>query len=88
MQRPSSKDINANLPDISIEHSIRGRDQQTEQDTASSPLPVTPDDNDRTVPPPRPAPVCLQKKHIHEIRRSSRVPVKRKLYDAGTGKYI
>ena len=83
VQSPSSKDIDLYPLDTSTDHSIRGNDQQDEQGTAPNPLPITHDVNDERVSPPHPAP-----EHIPEVRRSSRVPVKRKLYDAATGKYV
>ena len=88
LQSPSSKDIDLYPLDTSTDHSVRGNDQQDEQDTIPNPLPIAHGDNDATVSPPHPAPVCLQGEHIPEVRRSSRVPIKRKLYDAATGQYV
>ena len=88
LQSPSSKDIDLYPLDTSTDHSVRGNGQQDEQDTIPNPLPIAHGDNDATVSPPHPAPVCLQGEHIPEVRRSSRVPIKRKLYDAATGQYV
>ena len=89
MQNPSSKDINLYPLDTSTVRSIRGNDQHDEKDTALNPLPITRYDvNDGIVSPPHPAAVCLQGEYSPELRRSSRVPIKRKLYDAATGQYV